>query len=80
MKASLGKTIGAFVLVAFAGESYAAREAAVSVKTDGLPTHVAARVQEKAAEGMTALRRYVWITRGMHALDLRALVADEATR
>ena len=76
MNAKLSKTIGALMLCAFAGESYAAPEAAVAVKTDGLPLHVAARVQEKAAEGMTALRRYVWITRGMHALDLRAILAD----
>ena len=80
MKANLSKAIGAVMLAAFAGESYAASEAAVSVKTDGLPTHVAARVQAKAAEGMTALRRYVWITRGMHALDLHALLVDEASR
>ena len=58
----------------------AAPDVAVAVRTDGLPLHVAARVQEKAAEGMTALRRYVWITRGMHELDLRALLADEGTR
>jgi hypothetical protein len=80
MNSRLSNTIGAFMLVAFAGETFAASEAAVAVRTDGLPLHVAARVQEKAAEGMTALRRYVWITRGMHALDLHALLADEATR
>jgi hypothetical protein len=77
MNANLSKQIVATMLIAFAGESYAApQEAAVSVKTDGLPAHVAARVQAKAAEGMSALRRYVWITRGMHALDLRSILAD----
>jgi len=77
MNANLSKQIVVTMLVAFAGEVYAAApEAAVAVKTDGLAPHVAARVQEKAAQGMTALRRYVWITRGMHALDLRSILAE----
>ena len=75
MNAKLNSFILAMVLVSFAGLSRAqAVEAAVAVKTDGLPGHVAAKVEAKAAQGMTALRRYVWITRGMHALDLRELL------
>lgn len=69
------KLIVAMLLVSFAGAAQAREpQAAVAVKTDGLPAHVAARVEAKAAEGMTALRRYVWITRAMHGLDLRELV------
>lgn len=65
-----------FVLLAAAAAS-AQAEPAVAVKTDGLPPHVAARVAAKAQEGITALRQYVWITRGINQLDLRSLVRAE---
>lgn len=65
-----------FVLLAAAAAS-AQAEPAVAVKTDGLPPHVAARVAAKAEEGITALRQYVWITRGINQLDLRTLVREE---
>jgi hypothetical protein len=78
MNANFSKLIVAMMLVWFAGSSYAREpEAAVAVKTDGLPAHVAARVQQKAAQGVTSLRRYVWITRNMHGLDICALVREE---
>ena len=75
MNAKLNTLILAMMLISFAGAVQAREpEAAVAVKTDGLPPHVAAKVEAKAAEGMTALRRYVWITRGMHGIDLREVV------
>jgi len=42
-----------------------------------LPPHVAARVAAKAEEGITALRQYVWISRGINQLDLRSIVRTE---
>lgn len=52
-------------------------EPAVAVKTDGLPPHVAAHVIAKAEQGITALRQYVWISRGVNMLELRALLREE---
>ena len=52
-------------------------EPPVAVKTEGMALHVAAKVKEKAAEGATALRRYVWITRSQHNLDMRSIVRAE---
>lgn len=66
--------VGLFFMV---GASFAqASEPAIAVKTDGLPQHVAVKVEQKAAEGVTSLRRYVWITRGMHGLDMRSVVRE----
>jgi hypothetical protein len=52
-------------------------EPPVAVRTEGLPLHVAARVSEKAQQGITELRRYVWISRGVNQLDLRSLLREE---
>jgi hypothetical protein len=52
-------------------------EPPVSVRTEGLPPHVAARVSEKAEQGITALRQYVWISRGVNQLDLHSLLRTE---
>jgi len=49
-------------------------EPPVNVRTEGLPMHVAARVSEKAEQGITALRQYVWISRSVNQLDLRSLL------
>jgi len=65
-----------FVLLAGAAAS-AQAEPAVAVKTDGLPPHVAARVVAKAEEGITALRQYVWISRGINQIDLRSIVRQD---
>lgn len=65
-----------FVLLAGAAAS-AHAEPAVAVKTDGLPPHVAAHVAAKAEEGITALRQYVWISRGINQLDLRSLLREQ---
>jgi len=51
-------------------------EPAVDVRTEHLPPHVAARVTEKAAQGITALRQYVWISRGVNQLDLHSLLRE----
>jgi hypothetical protein len=62
-------------LITCTGAAWAqqAVEPPVAVRTDGLPPHVAARVTEKARQGITELRRYVWISRGVNQLDLRSL-------
>jgi hypothetical protein len=52
-------------------------ESPVPVRTEGLPHHVAERVTEKAAQGITALRQYVWISRSVNQLDLRSLLKVE---
>lgn len=49
-------------------------EPPLAVNTDGMALHVAAKVKEKAAEGATALRRYIYITRAQHGLDMRSIV------
>jgi hypothetical protein len=68
------------LLVTSAGAAWAQQasdEPAVAVKTDGLPLHVAAKVREKAAQGITPLRQYVWISRSVNQLDLRSLIRQE---
>jgi hypothetical protein len=47
----------------------------VVVKTRGLAPHVAIKVEAEAARGITALRRYVERTRGIHNLHLGSLIA-----
>jgi len=70
--------IFAMILISYAGVSFGAgEEQALAVKTDGLPLHVAVKVKDKASEGVTSLRRYVYITRSMHNLDMRSLVRDK---
>ena len=49
-------------------------EEPVAVRTDHLPSHVARRVEQEAAKGPAALRRYVTITRNILAIDLDALL------
>ena len=68
-------TLAFAVAVSFAGAALAQEtEPPVAVNTDGMPHFLAEKVKRKAAEGMTALRRYVYITRAIHALDLRTIV------
>lgn len=78
----IANRIGHIALLLLAGAAgFARAEPPVSVKTDGLPPHVAARVTAKAEEGITALRQYVWISRGVNQLDLRSILrADEPDR
>ena len=61
----------------FAGAAFAQEnEPPVAVNTDGMALHVAAKVKEKAAQGATALRRYIYITRAQHGLDMRTIVRE----
>jgi hypothetical protein len=71
--------IALLFVVSCAGAAWAQQgdEPPVTVKTDGLPPHVARHVEQKAAQGITELRRYVWITRSVNQLDLRSLVKEE---
>ena len=75
MNANFSKQIVAMFLVSFAGAAYAQQpESSVAVKTDGMPPHVAAKVSEKAAQGATALRRYVNNTRLVNGLHFASIV------
>ena len=47
---------------------------AIYVRTDGLPTAVARRVEEEAQKGLQPLRQYVQRTRFIHQLDLVSLL------
>jgi hypothetical protein len=49
-------------------------EAPVAVRTDGLPDHLKVRIEEKAAQGQTALIRYVNSTRHIHNLRVEMVV------
>jgi diacylglycerol kinase family enzyme len=46
----------------------------IYVRTDGLPTAVARRVEEEAQKGLQPLRQYVQRTRFIHQLDLVSLL------
>ena len=46
----------------------------IYVRTDGLPTAVAKRVEEAAQQGLQPLRRYVQRTKFIHQLDLISLL------
>jgi hypothetical protein len=72
----LSKLMAVSFLVSFAGAAFAQHEPPVAVKTGGMPTHVAAKVKEKAAEGTTALRRYVNSTRMVNQLDFRSIIQE----
>jgi hypothetical protein len=66
------------VFLLLAGAAAAAQaEPSVAVKTDGLPPHVARHVEAKAEQGITALRQYVWITRGINQIDLRSILRSD---
>ncbi len=47
---------------------------ALYVRTDGLPTAVAKRVEEEARNGLQPLRQYVQRTKFIHQLDLISLL------
>lgn len=75
MNATFSKQIAAMFLLSLAGTAYAQQpESPVAVKTDGMPPHVAAKVTEKAAQGTTALRRYVSNTRVVNGLHFASIV------
>ena len=73
MKSTILKSIALAGLLSVSGVTYA-QEQAVSVNTEGMPPYLAAKVQAKAQEGPTELRRFVWRTRMIYALDLVKIV------
>jgi hypothetical protein len=67
------------VALAASGTAWAQEpEAPVSVNVEGLPAHVAKQVKEKAAQGPTALRRYINNTRMVNELHYWSVVKTEA--
>lgn len=75
MQTHFVKQAAAMFLFSLAGAAYAQQpEPAVAVKTEGMPPHVAAKVKEKAAQGTSALRRYVSDTRMVNGLHLASIV------
>ena len=53
-------------------------EPPVAVTTEGMPDHLRARVEEKAQNGITELRRYLDSTKHIHGLRVELVVkADE---
>ena len=72
MNASIHKSsIAIVVLLSISGASYAAEP--VAVNTEGMPQFLAAKVEAKAREGSNELRRFVWRTRMVYALDLKSI-------
>jgi hypothetical protein len=65
MKSTLLKSVALAGLLSVSG---------VSVNTEGMPAYLAAKVQAKAQEGPSELRRFVWRTRMIYALDLVKIV------
>lgn len=47
---------------------------AIYVRTDGLPTAVAQRIEQEARKGLQPLRQYVQRTKFIHQLDLISLL------
>jgi hypothetical protein len=78
MKTNFTKSVLVAVLFATA-LSAAAQEAEppITVITEGLPDHVRARVEEKAQQGHTALRRYLQSTRHIHNLRMEVIVKPD---
>lgn len=73
MKSTLLKSVALAGLLSVSGVTHA-QEQAVSVNTEGMPAYLAAKVQAKAQEGPSELRRFVWRTRMIYALDLVKIV------
>ena len=49
-------------------------EPPVAVRTEGVPDHLRARVEEKAQHGVTELRRYLDSTKHIHGLRVEFVV------
>ena len=73
MNAITRKSLYLAALLAVSGAASAA-EPPVAVSTEGMPAYLAAKVEAKAQQGQAELRRFVWRTRMIYALDLRSLV------
>jgi hypothetical protein len=75
---SLALRLAAAAALAALATGASAQEAGrLAVKTDGLSPFVARSVEEKAAQGVGELRRYVERTRMVHGLYLPDLVREE---
>lgn len=75
MNARIRKSAVLVALLCASGVSNAA-EAPVAVNTEGMAPFIAAKVEAKAQQGWTELRRFVWRTRMIYGLDLRSIVRD----
>ena len=71
------RTTLAITLTAAASAALAA-EPGIAVDTSRVPAPAVERVKAKAAQGIDALRRYVTSTRAIYAIDLAAVVREEA--
>jgi len=67
----------AAALASLATGAFAQDAPRLAVKTDGLPTFVARAIEEKAGQGVGALRQYVERTRMIHGLYIPDLVRAE---
>ena len=67
------KSIALAVLLSISGAAYAV-DPAIAVNTEGMSPALAAKVEMKARQGANELRRFVWRTRMVYALDLRSIV------
>jgi len=76
MNSRIRKSLALAALLAISGVA-CAQERAVAVNTEGMAPFIAARVQAKAQQGATELRRFAWRTRTIYALDLRSIVREE---
>lgn len=80
MKSIYAKCVLAAAAAAIAGAANARQPESVNpfesiyVRTDGLPSAVARRVEEEAQKGLQPLRQYVQRTNFIHQLDLIALL------
>ena len=83
MNANFTKSIVVMTLVCFAGVAHAQQqpseqEPPVAVKTEGMPSFMADKLKEKAAQGSTELRRYIDRTRMVHSIDFRSILREDA--
>jgi hypothetical protein len=90
MKTLTRKCLFAAAALAFAGAVNAQQspesivvesDSALYLRTDGLPPYLAARLEEKAREGLRSLNQYVQRTRMIHQLTLSQILVtrEEAT-
>ena len=52
-------------------------EPPVPVNLDNVPSHLRARIADKAREGLPALRRYLQVTQGIHGVRIENVVRWE---
>jgi hypothetical protein len=73
MKSITRKSLCVAALLSISGASYAS-DSPVAVNTEGLSPGLAAKVEAKAQQGHAELRRFIWRTRMIYALDMRSLL------